>query len=88
LFSGVGEFALEENAGAVGTSFGKGESVASADCNLDGSLDLLVTNGKTAAPFDVGPLQLFLGIPNGNHWIEIDLIGVIDNVHGIGCKVS
>jgi hypothetical protein len=59
-----------------------------ADYNLDGFLDLFVTNGSGPPPFSTaGPHQLFQNIANENHWLEIDLRGVSSNRDGIGAKL-
>ncbi len=75
--------------GAEGTDLGDGDSVVTADYDLDGFLDLLVMNGRgprTPLVTDA-PYQLFRNQGNENHWLEIDLEGVISNRDGIGAKV-
>jgi hypothetical protein len=74
---------------AVGDKAGTGESVVSADYDVDGFLDLLVTNGNNLQPaFIGGPKQLFHNTSqNGNHWIELDLIGTASNRDAIGSQV-
>ncbi|HMB71504.1 MAG TPA: FG-GAP-like repeat-containing protein [bacterium] len=57
------------------------------DVNGDGALDLLVENGAEHPPFGVGPRQLFLNAPNGNHWIRMELRGLTSNGSGIGTRV-
>jgi len=85
---GDGTFAMVPGAGgAAGSTAGRGDSVALADYDEDGFMDLLVTNGHGAPPFDIGPDQLFRNIGNDNHWIEIDLEGVLSNRDGIGAQV-
>ncbi|MBE9046995.1 CRTAC1 family protein [Pleurocapsales cyanobacterium LEGE 10410] len=84
---GDGTFTPVANAGgAAGTKLGVGEAVATADYNLDGFLDLFVTNGKTEVHED-GPYQLFQNQGNENHWLEIDLQGTVSNRDGIGAQV-
>jgi len=98
--NGDGTFTEVPNAGgaaglvgaAVAEHAGTSESVVVADYDLDGFLDLLVTNGLNMRPlFMGGPKQLFhnVGKANGNNnnWLEFDLVGTTDNRDGIGSKV-
>ena len=79
---------LEDGAGAAGATVGIGDSVTAVDYNLDGFVDLFVTNGRDLALLNQdGPVQLFQNLGNDNHWLEIDLEGVISNRDGIGAKV-
>ncbi len=73
--------------GAEGSATGLGESVALADYNEDGFMDILVTNGKFSSTITEGPDQLFMNTGNSNHWLEIDLVGVVSNRDGIGARV-
>ena len=73
--------------GASGGNRGIGESVAAADYDLDGFLDLFVRNGFELPPFGKGGDQLFRNIGNGNHWLQIDLEGSESNRNGIGARV-
>lgn len=82
---GNGTFAQVPNAGgAAGPELGKGDSVATADYDLDGFVDLFVTNGKDEKD---GPHRLFRNQGNGNNWLQIDLQGVTSNRDGIGARV-
>ncbi|MFC1526969.1 ASPIC/UnbV domain-containing protein, partial [Candidatus Latescibacterota bacterium] len=46
------------------------------DYNLDGFLD------------GIGDLGMFRGIPNGNHWLRVELAGVQSNRNGLGARVT
>ena len=86
---GDGTFtAVSNGGGASGTSLGVGDSVVTADYDLDGFLDLFVTNG--IGPTNItqdAPYQLFQNQGNDNNWLEIDLEGVVSNRDGIGAQV-
>ena len=86
---GDGTFIAVENAGgARGTNLGIGESVTTVDYDLDGFLDLFVANGKEPLLFALdAPYQLFRNQGNENHWLQIDLEGIVSNRDGIGAKV-
>jgi hypothetical protein len=85
---GNGSFVeVPDAGGAAGSSLGRGDTVATADYDRDGFLDLFVSNGAGAAPLALGPHQLFRNLGNSNHWIEIDLKGVLSNRDGIGARV-
>ncbi len=76
-------------AGAQGVDSGRGDVAVVADYDRDGALDLFVTNGHGPPPFDQrGPYQLLRGVPNGNHWLEVDLVGTRSNRDGIGARVT
>jgi hypothetical protein len=88
---GKAGFVLVPDAGgAAGSDLGRGDVVVTADYDRDGFLDLFVTNGADpTSPFVAdGPHQLFRNRGNGNHWLEIDLQGVISNREAIGAKVE
>jgi hypothetical protein len=94
--NGNGTFTEVPNAGgaagivgaAVNEHAGTSESVVVADYDLDGFLDLLVTNGLNMRPLFIGgPKQLFHNHGNSNNWMEFDLVGTTDNRDGIGSKV-
>jgi hypothetical protein len=68
---------------------GTSESVVAADYDLDGFLDLLVTNGNNMRPLYIGgPKQLFHNRGNANHWIELDLVGTTSNRDTVGSQVK
>jgi hypothetical protein len=85
---GDGTFvAVPEAGGAAGTLLGIGDSVSMVDYDRDGFLDLFVTNSAILPPFFWGPNQLFRNQGNQNHWLEIDLEGVVSNRDGIGARI-
>ena len=73
--------------GAEGSTLGRGESVSAADYDQDGYMDLVVTNGRGSVPFNNGPTQLFKNRAGTNHWLEIDLEGVVSNRDAIGASI-
>ncbi|WP_295622977.1 Calx-beta domain-containing protein [uncultured Lamprocystis sp.] len=91
---GNGTFQLVQNTGAegpTGLGVGLGEGVVVADYNVDGFLDLFVTNGLAIVP-DVetstgGADYMFRNQGNGNHWIEFDLVGTTTNRDAVGAIV-
>ncbi len=89
---GAGQFHVVPDAGgAEGTTLGRGDSVVTADYDEDGLLDLFVTNGADpTSPFTAdAPHQLFRNLSNnGNHWLEIDLVGTESTAAGIGSRVE
>lgn len=71
-----------------GNDFGVAESVAAADYDVDGFMDLAVANGALFYPFGHGgPDTLLRNQGNENHWILIDLRGVTSNANGMFAKV-
>jgi len=91
---GDGTFILRAQAGGAAgpTGFGSGESesVVVADYDVDGRLDLYVTNGLQMAPVRTagGPELLFHNVSvTSNHWLELDLEGTASNRDGIGARV-
>ena len=73
---------------AVASQAGTSESAVTADYDLDGFLDLLVTNGNNMRPVYLGgPKQLFRNKGNDNHWLQLDLVGTVSNRDAVGAKV-
>jgi len=88
---GKGGFHVVPGAGgAAGSELGRSDVVVFADYDRDGFLDLFITNGADpTSPFVAdGPHQLFHNRGNSNHWLEIDLEGVVSNRDGIGSVVE
>lgn len=78
--------------GPIGPGLGLADTVVTTDYDVDGFVDLLVTNGLKLfpeAPYtDGGPEKLFRNLGNANHWIELDLEGTTSNRDGIGAIVT
>ena len=74
---------------AVGEGAGVGETVVSADYDLDGRIDLAVTNGMNLRPQhrNNGPYKLFRNTSPAKNWIELDLIGTSSNRDAVGARV-
>jgi hypothetical protein len=89
LNDGAGQFTLFTALhGAEGATAGRSDTAILADQDLDGFLDVFVTNGFAAPPMaSRGPHQLFRNRGNENHWLQLDLRGTRSNVDAIGATV-
>jgi hypothetical protein len=94
--NGNGTFTAVPNAGgaggpiglAIADGAGTADSVVAGDYDVDGFLDLFVTNGFNLQPRYIGgPNKLFHNNGNANHWIELDLIGVHSDRDATGARV-
>ncbi len=87
-FKGNGDGTFEE----VTNLFPAGKSMLSfayGDLNDDGFTDVYASYGDAYVDGDPGfPDRLWMNTPNGNHWLEIDLVGVQSNEEAIGAKVK
>ncbi len=73
---------------AIANDAGAADSVVNGDYDVDGFLDLFVTNGFNMLPMYVGgPNKLYHNNGNANHWIELDLIGVNSDRDATGAMV-
>ena len=93
---GNGTFSAVPNAGgaagpvgiAVASGAGTADSAIAGDYDVDGFLDLFVTNGFNLRPLNFGgPNKLFRNNGNGNHWIELDLVGTASDRDAVGARV-
>ena len=79
--------------GAIGKGLeagaGTADSALLADYDLDGYIDIAVTNGLGLRPLHQGgPHQLFRNTThNSNHWIELRPVGTASNRDGFGAKI-
>ena len=99
---GTGNFTAGPVHGAEGfigagllSGAGTGEIAVSADYDIDGFVDVFVTNGLRLFPslkkdgFTAGGMdQLFRNQGNANHWLEFDVQGINSNRDGFGTKIT
>ena len=93
--NGNGTFTRLAGTGAEGPSgfgVGHGENVIHADYDVDGFIDLFVTNGLLMEPrreFDLGGAdRLYRNVGNTNNWVQLDLVGTTANRMGVGAVVT
>ena len=80
---GDGSFIVVPNAGGAPiSSVRNGDTVTTADYDMDGFLDFFIDSGTETARH-----LLFRNQGNDNNWLEIDLQGVKTNRDGIGAQV-
>jgi hypothetical protein len=73
---------------AVASGAGTADSVISGDYDVDGFLDLFVTNGLNLQPRGFGgPSKLFHNNGNANRWVEVDLVGTRSDRDATGARV-
>lgn len=81
--------AVPESAGASPDSgAGRGVGAHFLDFDHDGRLDLLLTNGWGAPPFDRGPYRLLHNQTEGGHWLVVGLRGRASNRDGLGARIE
>jgi hypothetical protein len=76
--------ASEASGASPSSGSGRGSGAHFVDVDGDGRLDLILTNGWGAPPFDRGPTYLLRNESPVAHWLEIHLEGVQSNRPGLG----
>ncbi|MCK4840671.1 MAG: CRTAC1 family protein [Methylococcales bacterium] len=82
-----GEGKFERDTHLYSSVSGLSDSITMGDYNNDGFIDILISNGFGAPPFNGGRYQLFNNRGNNNNWVEIDLTGNTSNRGGLGAVV-
>jgi hypothetical protein len=73
---------------AVSEGAGTADTVVAADYDVDGFLDLYLTNGFNMRPVaSGGPESLLHNRGNANHWVEIDLVATHSMRDALGARV-
>lgn len=82
LFANRGEGSFIDVARATGSdSQLDARAVATADLNGDGWMDLVISNN------DAPPTILLNRLPDGAHWVELELVGRRSNRDAVGAEV-
>ena len=95
--NGNGTFTAVPNAGgaagpvgmALADGAGVSETVDAVDYDLDGRVDLFVTNGLNLEPQkrNNGPYMLFRNTSPVRNWVELDLVGTTSNRDAVGARI-
>ena len=81
LSDGAGDFQLQYGE-RIGADIGSAYGLAWSDYDQDGDLDAFVSTHNDE------PNRLFCGNGNGNHWIGVDLTGVVSNRDALGARIA